>query len=48
MLEAVAKLEKLMEDFTAEYIDYDLSSWNGENLRRRSSKTFIQGFNNKG
>ena len=27
MLEAVAKLEKLMEDFTAEYIDYDLSLW---------------------
>ena len=34
MLEAVAKLEKLMEDFTAEYIDYDLSSWNGENLSK--------------
>ena len=40
MLEAVAKLEKLMEDFTAEYIDYDLSSWNGENLSKLEERLY--------
>ena len=32
MLEAVKQLEKLMEDFTAKYMDYDLSTWNYEEL----------------
>ena len=40
MLEAVKKLEKLMEDFTAEYIDYDLSTWNYEDLRKLEDRLY--------